>query len=393
MRMWKRSLLSSILAACVLPAGVALGQAEALPSGDCLEDAPFPCSTPADEGLDPFVLETFMNDAAWWGEQGLIMGAELLVIKNGRIVWHKVVGWSDYERRIRLERNSIYRIRSMTKPFIGAAILMLAEEGRLELDDPVARYLPSFDNERSGGITIRELLTHGSGFEQTPFPEGYWERPDLRSAVDLVGAEGPPNPPGEAYRYADRNSATLGAIVAQLTGRPVEDFVRERILVPLELHDTHTYFSPDSTWALRVNSTYGWTAGHLERYWDNTLPQRTPWFRASGGLYSTVFDYARWLAVWMNLGADGSGRLLSEATVRLALAPGYVPGYGMHWERFREAADGTGLPAFGHSGSDGTIAIAFPEADAMVLYFTQSRGSPLVWQDAIRRLPSLVGLE
>jgi CubicO group peptidase (beta-lactamase class C family) len=394
MRMRNRLLLSLATAMSLAIAPSATAQSNMPAANSCLPSSPFPCSNPEDEDLDPFVLEAFMNDAAWWGEQGRIVGAELLVIKNRKVVWHQVVGWSDRERRVPLERNSIYRIRSMTKPFTGAAILILAEEGRLDLDDPVARYLPSFDNERSGAITIRELLTHGAGFEQTRFPDGYWARPDLRSAVDLIGETGPPNPPGEAYRYSDHNSATLGAIVAELTGAPVEEFIRARILEPLGLRDTHAYFAPDSAWAPRMNSTYGTRSnGPLERYWDPTMPQQTPWFRASGGLYSTVFDYARWLAVWADLGEYEGGRLLEEATVREALAQGYAPGYGMHWERFAEADGGVGLPRFGHSGSDGTFAAVFPEADAMVLYFTQSRGARLVWSEAMRRIPDLVGME
>ncbi len=397
MRARNRSLLTVGLASILLNVPIAVAQSSALRGGnECIPSSPFPCSTPEDEGLDPFVLEGFVNDVTWWVEQGRIVGAELLVVKNRRVVWHQAVGWSDRDRREPLRPGSVYRIRSMTKPFTGAAILILAEEGRLDLEDRVARHLPSFDNERSGDITIRQLLTHGAGFEQTRFPDGYWESPDLRSAVDLIGEAGPPNPPGESYRYSDHNSATLGAIVAELTGAPAEDFIRERILDPLGLRDTHAYFSPDSAWASRVNSTYGTRSdGPLERYWDRTMPQQTPWFRASGGLYTTVFDYAKWLAVWMDLGAYEGGRLLEEETVREALARGYSPRYGMHWERFAEPKDdvGDGLPTFGHTGSDGTLAVAFPGRNAMVLYFTQSRGARLVWREAIRRVPGLVGAE
>jgi CubicO group peptidase (beta-lactamase class C family) len=212
--------------------------------------------------------------------------------------------------------------------------------------------------------------------------------------VDLIGEQGPPNPPGETYRYSDHNSATLGAIVAELTGAPAEEFIRAHILEPLQLNDTYAYFTPDSLWTPRMNSTYGTSSdGMLTRYWDNSMPQETPWFRASGGLYSTVFDYARWLTVWMDLGEFDGGRLLDEATIREALAPGYSAGYGMHWERFSGPVGDSDLPRFGHEGSDGTIAIAFPEADAMVLYFTQPRGALMVWWEAIRRIPALVGLE
>ena len=344
-------------------------------------------------GLDVEVLQAFTDDLHEWVERGRLRGAELLVVKDRRIAWHAAVGWSDREREIPLVRNSVYRIRSMTKPFVGTTVLMLAEDGVLDLDDRVAEYLPSFDNERSGAITIRQLLSHGTGFEQTGFSSEYWASRNLREAIRLVGEEGPPNPPGERYRYSDHNSATLGAIVAELTGAPVEDFVRARILQPLGLLDTRTHFAPDSAWAMRMNSTYRVENGDLVRYWDNTLQQQTPWFRASGGIYTTVFDYARWLEVWMDGGARDGLRLLSSDMVSEALEPGYTEGYGLHWELFGGSSQEGEVHAFGHGGSDGTFAIAYPSEDAMILFFTQSRGASRPWRQAMNRIPSLIGLE
>jgi CubicO group peptidase (beta-lactamase class C family) len=360
---------------------------------DCLAEAPYPCAPAGELGLDPAVLQAFTEDLHAWVSDGRFVGAELLVVKDRRIAWHVAMGWSDREEERPLRRNSIYRMRSMTKPFVGTAVLMLAEEGRLDLDDRAADHLPSFDNERSGTITIRQLLTHGAGFEQTGFAPEYWAQPNLREAIRSVGEEGPPNPPGERYRYADRSSATLGAIVAELTGQPVEEFIRGRILQPVGLHDTHAHFAPDSAWAGRMNSTYSLQGRRLDRYWDNTQMQQTPWFRASGGLYSTVFDYARWLEVWMDRGAFHEGRLLSEETVAEALTPGFTEGYGLHWELFPGPPDQRGLPAFGHGGSDGTFAIAYPALDAMILFFTQSRGASAPWREAMERLPTLVGMD
>jgi CubicO group peptidase (beta-lactamase class C family) len=324
----------TILIALLLWRPSDLGQPFPEEAPDCLEDAPYPCVTPSEVGLDAEILARFMDRVRAWVADGDVMGAELLVVKDRKIAWHAAAGWSDRERDIPLARNSTYRIRSMTKPFVGTTVLMLEEEGRLAFDDRVADYLPSFDNDRSGSITIRQLLTHGAGFEQTGFPDEYWEQ-----------------------------------------------------------QDTHTHFSPDSAWADRMNSTYSVQDGRLEKYWDNTRPQQTPWFRASGGIYTTVFDYARWLEVWMDRGAFAGGRLLSEEMVMAALTPGYADGYGLHWELFSGSTDGTEVRAFGHGGSDGTFALAVPELDAMVLYFTQSRGASGPWQRAMRELPSLVGLE
>ena len=98
-----------------------------------------------------------------------------MVVKDDRIVLHEAVGWDDRERRIPLNRNSYYRIRSMTKPVVGTAVLMLVEDGKVGLDDLASQYLPSFDNERSGDITVRQLLRHQAGYAAAS-PSGEWRR-------------------------------------------------------------------------------------------------------------------------------------------------------------------------------------------------------------------------
>ncbi len=339
---------------------------------------------PAEEvGLSGEALERIGDEVETWVADGDVMGAEILVIRNDRAGFHEAIGWSDLEEGRPLQRNSIYRIRSMTKPLVGTSILILMEEGRLQLDDPAATYLASFDNERSRAITIRSLLSHTSGLGNSGSEDvGLPRRPDeyesLRELVDDLGAIGASRPPG-AFHYSDAGSATLGAIVEEVSGMPVERFIETRILEPLGMTDTHTRFEPDAHWVSRMNSTYRWSRDDcgLVRYWDPTMKQRYRYFRASGGLYSSIADYARFLSMWMNRGRYGDMRLLSEATVEEALRPvarGDGRDYAMHWTiRDDEMIDG--LPAmFGHGGSDGTMAFAWPALDSMVLYFTQSRG-------------------
>jgi CubicO group peptidase (beta-lactamase class C family) len=114
-----------------------------------LPGSPFQYACPEDVGLHTSDLAALEDEIRSWVENGAIVGAEFMLVKDRRIVAHSAVGWSDMERGTPLERNSIYRIRSMTKPFTGTAILMLIEEGELALDDRVSGYLPSFDNDRS----------------------------------------------------------------------------------------------------------------------------------------------------------------------------------------------------------------------------------------------------
>ncbi len=339
-------------------------------------DAPFAYASPQEVGLSDVEVHEVADLVYRWVRDGDIVGGEVLLVKDQRIVLHETVGWSDREREIPLARNSIYRMRSMTKPFIGTAILALAEDGRLNIDDTAASILDSYANQASGSITIRQLLTHTAGFEQVAFPDGYWDHSTLREAVDLVGNVGPPNSPGTGFRYSDWNSATLGAIVAELTGAPVEDYLQARICDVIGLSDTHAWFGPDLSWASRMNSTYSEQDDEWVKYWDNTMEQVRPFFRASGGLYSTVFDYAQFLTVWMNGGSFDNVQLLDDSTVHQALSGDEVEHYGYHWQIYSGPTTPGMLPVFGHGGSDGTVAVAFPEQNALALYFTQSRGNP-----------------
>jgi CubicO group peptidase (beta-lactamase class C family) len=312
-----------------------------------------------------------------WVRAGEIVGAEVLLLKDRRVVFHEALGWSDLDKRTPLQRNSVYRIRSMTKPFTATAALMLIQEGELSLEDSVAKFLPAWRNERSGGITIRQLLSHSTGFSLDPSSNPYEDYATLSGWVDALGEEGPQHPPGSRYEYSSVGGATMGAIVREITGMPLERFIETRILEAIGLGDTHTSLPPGADWAARTNPTYsflgedeGWA-----QFWDPSMGEAAPWFPGSSGLYSTVFDYARWLELWMNMGVLGNTRLVSRANVLIALRPAAARHYGLHWQLFSPLPAGGPLPAFGHAGSDGTLAVAFPELNGMALFFSQSRGN------------------
>ena len=369
-------LLHTLVMGCDLIFSPSIPRTETIPG---VPGAPFPYVTPEEVGLSSSTMKEIADQIKDWVRDDRIVGGEIMILKDKKIVLHEAIGWSDREREIALARNSIYRIRSMTKPFIGTSTLILVEEGALNLDDSVANYLPSFDNDKSKAITILHCLTHSAGYIQDLYPEGYWFQPSLREAVDLVGEWGPPHPPGQQYRYADLNSAVLGAIVAELTESPVEHFLQNRIFEILGLFDTYSYFTPAFSWASRMNSTYRREGSSWVKYWHNKMPQEAPFFRASGGLYSTVFDYAKFLLVWMERGEYSGGQLLSEETIVEALSGSLLNRhYGYHWELYADPEDSDELPVFGHAGSDGTIAIAIPENNIIVLYFTQSRGNTTI---------------
>jgi CubicO group peptidase (beta-lactamase class C family) len=339
-------------------------------------------AAPYPSGIQEEALALIKERAASWVRQQKVVGTEILILKNRKIVFHEAFGWKDRERKIPMEINTIFRIRSMTKPIVGTAVLMLADQGRLKLSDPVAKYLPSFNNERSRDITITQLLYHNSGFSDPGYPKSIDDYKNLRDAVDALGNKGPETEPGSQFIYSDGGSATLGAVVAEVSKMPVERFIETYLLKPLGMGDTLTHLSLDDPRRPRVSSTYeqGGDEGGFVKYWDSREPQKLPFFRASGGIYSTPRDYAKFLAMWMDKGLQHKNRFLSPRTVESALSPGAIPQYGMHWNLLWEDSDqeeNNGmrtLSGFGHLGSDGTLAFAFPQKDIMILYFSQSRG-------------------
>lgn len=352
-----------------------------------LVGAPFPYAVPEDVGLS--------SDDIWWLKERVysrivarhVIGAEILVIKDRRIVLHQAMGWADRDELEPLERNSVFRLASMTKPLVGTAVLMLADEGRLGLDDLVAEYLPSFDNELSRTITVRQLLIHRSGFVQGGQPPGYSDRSSLREAVDVLGRTGPTFEPGERFVYSNLNSEVLGALVTEVTGMPVESFLENRILSPLGMADTHPEFQPSAPWADRAVSSYRrWGAGPWERYWHPGREDVNPWFSPAGDMLGTAFDYARFLSAWADPGQLEAGRLVSAASARAALSdPEFASGaspraryFGMHWEIYSASPAAGELPTFGHRGATGTLGMAIPEHGVIVVFLTNSQETEVV---------------
>lgn len=312
-----------------------------------------------------------------WVDNGSVLGGEVLVIQHGEPVIHEVYGLADIEEQIPFEKNQLYAIHSMTKPFVGTAILMLAEQGELDLDDRASEYLEAYQTEACEGITIRQLLNHTAGFGQPGYPKGSIDLyANLEEAVNDLAAAGPAYPVGEEYHYSDGHSATLGLIVMKLSGMSVEHFIREKIFGPLGMQDSYCELKEGAPDRARVCNVYVWREGAYQKLWDHEAEPMTPFFRASGGIRTSPADYAKFLALWMNGGTVGEARLFGEESVRAALTPSELhDGYGLHWELYHAGLDSSALPVFGHGGSSGTVAIALPSEDAMVFYFTQSRGT------------------
>ena len=358
-------------------------------------EAPFfSYASPESQGISNESVGGLVDAVQSYLDEELIVGAELVVIKNRKIVLHEAVGWNDRESEIPMERDTLFNIRSMTKPITGAAIQILIDEGRLNLDSRAAEYLPGFDNEDSRNITVEQLLTHRSGLPLYIITTAD-EYETLFLMANATGIIGPEFEPGSKFWYSDAGTDVLGAVVEVETGEPLDAFVTERILEPLGMNSSFYYHpaTQNDSRRDRIPVLYVGGIGEWVKAWSSEEPLY-PFAFGSQGLYCTPVDYARFLAMWMDDGQVGGKQLLSSEAVNRTHTPvskmsslgsdaPYPTGffnleayYGQMAILFSNST--TGIPeveVIGHSGSDGTYAWAWPEHDLMILYFTQSRGS------------------
>ena len=352
------------------------------------EPDPFPKASPESQGIPAAALRELSSIVSGYLDQDRVVGAELLIIKNRKTVLHEVFGWRDAEKKIPMSPGTLFNIRSMTKPVTGTAVLMLLDEGKLALSDPAAKYLPAFDTDKCRSITIEHLLTHRSGLPLTVLTAaGFKDATDLDDLATRAAQRGPEFPPGTAFQYSDAGSEVLAAIISKVSGMPVDQFVQKRILIPLGMRNSLTLIKKDDPLNERISSAYAGQTGAWVRYWSPADEPLYPFALGSQSLYSTPADYARFLAFWMDAGVVGKRRLLSSDVVRHALIPiskmdyaSSIPNldvfYGQMWMIYIDPAKSQDerVVLFGHGGSDGTVAWAWPKQDLMVLYFTQSRG-------------------
>ena len=373
----KRLILSIITAVMVIPF---LSAAE--------KAVHFPAATPESQGMSREALSKLAGIVNSFVEDESIVGAELLVVKNRRTVLHEGFGWKDEERELRMEPGTLFNIRSMTKPITGTAVQMLIDDGELSLEDSAADFLEAFDNEKSRAITVEQLLTHRSGL-----PMSFLTSLDGLTALEQIatqaGENGPTALPGTAFVYSDAGSDVLGAIIESASGEALDRFTQERIMAPLGMRDTCALVKQGDPIATRISSAYVGGRRSWTRYYASGGDVLYPFAMGSQSIFCSPSDYARFLTLWMDDGMVDGEQLLSQEAVRRGLTPtsdmNYPTGfsglkvrYGQMWQLWLEenaAGPESARPVvFGHGGSDGTWAWAFPEEDLIILYFTQSRG-------------------
>ena len=322
----------------------------------CAVAQDLPAAKPESVGLSSDRLDRITTVVQHDIDDKRIAGAVTLVVRRGRVAWFKAQGMMDREANKAMPTDAMFRICSMSKPITSVAVMMLYEEGKFLLDDPVSKYLPEFKNPKvlvkpaSGEtytipatkeITIRDLLRHTSGLTYNWNPDlgPMYEKANVASGLlqydgtigdsvkQLAGMPLLFNP-GDRFEYS-LGVDVLGRLVEVVSGKPLDEFFRTRIFEPLGMKDTY-FFPPDNKLARLATAYTYYPDKGLNRFPDTPIregtfvysadyPSRGPkkLFSGGAGLVSTAMDYARFCQMMLDEGKVGNTRLLSRKTVEL----------------------------------------------------------------------------
>ncbi len=292
-------------------------------------------------------------------DAGKMNGATALIARNGKIVYYRGFGYDDKENKKPMKRDAIFRIASQTKAITSVAVMMLFEEGKFLLDDPVSKYIHSFKNQQvldkfneadttyttvpaKREVTIRDLLNHtsGIGYAQIGSKESnaIYAKNNIRSFYGLgskslaedmqrLGTLPLMHNPGEKFTYG-LNTDVLGYLVEVVSEMSLDDFFKKRIFGPLGMKDTYFYIPPEKQNRL-VTTYYPDSTGKLQKlpdeFYDNgqikiNFPKTNgTYFSGGAGLSSTVYDYAIFLQMLLNGGEYDGKRILSRHTIKMMI--------------------------------------------------------------------------
>jgi CubicO group peptidase (beta-lactamase class C family) len=286
------------------------------------------------------LTETFQRDV----DTGSIPGAVVMVARNGKVAYEKAFGYQNREENIQMKTDAIFRIASMSKPITSVAVMMLAEEGKIDIAAPVSQYLPEFKDMKVGldgepakrPMTVQDLLRHTSGLayefftENAPLKQAYTEAKvfdfdqSLAEMVTKLAKLPLAHQPGTAWEYS-MSTDVLGRIVEVASGKGFDQFVQERIAEPLNF--TATGFSVSQAQAANIaEPQVDPTTGKKPAMLVDNLTKKPKWLSGGGGMVSTADDYVRFGQMLLNGGVLNGVRLLSPKTVALMTSDQLPPG-------------------------------------------------------------------
>ena len=373
-----------------------------------------PAQTASTAGVNSTVLQQIPQRMREFVDRGTVAGIVTLVADREKVLEFDAVGMADREANRPMRKDTIFQIMSMTKPITAVGIMMLADEGKLSLRDPVELYLPEFHDLRvvtnvgpDAGrnslpvhpITIVDLMTHTAGIRDpalAPLDTYTWklDKP-LEEVVRGLAKQPLLFQPGTAWSYSSPGIEILGRIIEVVSHQKYEDFIAERILRPLGMNDS--FFYPPADKIDRIAMVYAQRDGKLVRSpatilgGDPSLHRKGSVFPAPGwGLYSTAADLLRFYRMMLGDGVFEGRRYLSPFSVHLMTQPftsrirpaGWMVGsdYGLAWEIATEPmgeAAGHAKGTYGHGGAFGTQGWIDPEHQLIrILLVQRSEGGP-----------------
>lgn len=387
-----REMVLVVLAVLLVGTGMAPARASGTPSSYSWNRPDCPCTTvlragsAAEAGLVPQALDDVDGTVSRALARRVAPGAVVLVARRGVIAKWKAYGYAslyengDYALAADprpMQKDEIFDLASVSKLFTAVAIMQLWDEGKFKLDDPVAKYLPQFGVHGKENVTIRELLTHTSGFRPDP-PTPLYEIPGSRKdRMDYVLQLPLEHPPGTHYVYSDINFITLGALIERLSGEREDVFIRKHLTGPL--HMTDTMYDPPADLKPRIEATeyQPWT--HRGMLWGH-VDDENAW--ALGGVagHAGVFSTARDLAVFGQVMLDGGVydrvRVLSQRAVDLLLTnwnkkfPDDAIGLGWSIDQPWYQGALAGPHTSGHEGFTGTALTINTRNDIVTILLT-----------------------
>jgi CubicO group peptidase (beta-lactamase class C family) len=376
-----------------------------------------PTASPESVGLSSERLQRIAAEVAQSIKDKQIAGAVTLVVRHGKVAWLKAQGMQDREASKLMPSDAMFRICSMTKPITSVAVMMLYEEGRFQLEDPISKYLPEFKNPKvlvkpatgapytipaTREITIRDLLRHTSGLTYNWNPDLGKMYDDGNVASGLMPYDGTIGDsvkrlaaqpllfnPGDRWEYS-LGVDVLGRLVEVASGMPLDEFFRTRIFEPTGMKDT--YFYPPEEKLNRLATAYGIFDDKLTRFPDKPVtdgyltysadyPSAGPkkLFAGGAGLVSTAQDYARFCQMMLDNGMANGKRLLSRKSVELMthdqlgkIGPDQGFGLGFGIDGAKGPMDELGTPgSYGWGGFFYTSFTIDPKEQMIVIFLAQ----------------------
>jgi len=373
-------------------------------------------ATPEDVGISSKRISGLTNVFEEYIDNDKLSGAVTLIARKNKIIYYKAIGKSDLEDKSEMKEDAIFRIASQTKAIVSVGIMILQEEGKLLISDPLSKYIPEFkestvavSNEDGSysivkavrEITLRDLLTHtaGIGYGQG-IASDLWEQASIQGwyfahrnepVLETIKRMGNlPNDahPGERFVYG-YNTDILGAVIEVVSGQSLASFLQTKILDPLKMEDTHFYLPKEK--ANRLATVYSSTNKGIKRASDTGTmisqgayidgPRKS--FSGGAGLLSTAKDYAQFLQMMLNGGTFNGNRILSRKSIEL-MTTDHIGNKSFSWSGGTGFGLGfsvvTDLGVRGQMGTKGEYGWGGayhstywvdPKEELIVVYFTQ----------------------